>query len=73
MATIRKSGIDPRPPIRDHIGEDKSFGRASLLRSPPRKVGLNPHNAIAVGDEPTIEKDAVVTAPVIPTSSHTRH
>ena len=72
MATISKQGIDPRPSIRDHIGEDKSFGRASQSTTAPRKPGLNPHNAIA-RDEPVVEVDAVVAPAVIPTTGHTRH
>ncbi|PZO03412.1 MAG: hypothetical protein DCF29_11975 [Alphaproteobacteria bacterium] len=71
MATIRKQGIRPNPPVRDHIGEDKSFGRASLLMTALIQRGLNPHNAVAC-DEP-VEAEAVVTPMVTPTPGHTCH
>ena len=58
MATIRKPGTTHTPPAVDHIGEDKSFGRASLPSRPPRKSGLSPYNARAE-DEPVAERDAI--------------
>jgi hypothetical protein len=58
MATIRKPGTTHTPPTVDHIGEDKSFGRASVPSRPPRKSGLITHNARAE-DELVVESDAV--------------
>lgn len=73
MATIRKQGIDPHAEARQHIGEDKSFGRASMQHTAPRKTGLNPHNANAASEYPEIETDRVRTKPIVSTFSHTRH
>lgn len=72
MATIRRQGIHPNPPARDHIGEDKSFGRASRLLTAPRKPGLNPHNAVAC-DDPVVDADAVSAPKPAQTTGHTRH
>jgi hypothetical protein len=72
MATISKQGIGHKPPINDHIGEDKSFGRASRLLTVPRKPGLNPHNAVAC-DDPVFDADAVSAPKPVQTSGHTRH
>ena len=58
MATIRKPGTTHTPPAVDHIGEDKSFGRASLLSQTAHKSGLKPHNAKAE-DDPIVERDAI--------------
>lgn len=72
MATIRKHGIGHNPPIRDHIGEDKSFGRASRLLTAPRKPGLNPHNTVAC-DDPVVDADAVSAPKLFQTTGQTRH
>jgi hypothetical protein len=72
MATIRKQGIGHNPPINTHIGEDKSFGRASRLLTAPRKPGLNPHNAVAC-DDPVVDADALSAPKHFQTAGQTRH
>lgn len=73
MATIRKQGIHPHAEARQHIGEDKSFGRASLQNTAPRKTGLNPHNANVASEDLLLEAEVVPPKPIVPAFSHTRH
>lgn len=60
MATIRKQGIDRHVEARQHLGEDKSFGRASLVRTRAPGSGLNPYNAV-VDETP----DRVLASPPV--------
>ncbi len=73
MATIRKQGIHSQAEARPHIGEDKSFGRASLQNASPRKTGLSPHNANAASEDLVLEAEVVPPKPIVPAFSHTRH
>ncbi|MBJ7446317.1 MAG: hypothetical protein JHC81_02185 [Brevundimonas sp.] len=72
MATIRKTGTTQTPPAANHIGEDKSFGRASQLSKTARKSGLNPHNAKAE-DDPVLEHDAISMSKTAQPAGHKGH
>lgn len=63
MATIHKQGIDRHVEARRHVGEDKSFGRASLARTRTPRSGLNPYNAV-VDETPD---HVLASPPVTPT------
>lgn len=63
MATIRKQGIGCRVEVRNHIGEDKSFGRALMVRTRTPSSGLNPHNAV-IDEAPD---HVMAPSPVAPT------
>ena len=73
MATIRKQHIGLRAETGRDIGEDKSFGRATLRQSAPRKSGLNPLNTAAAREDVLIDPDPVVPAPFVMSTHHTRH
>ncbi len=73
MATISKQGINPHAEARQHIGEDKSFGRTSLQNTAPRKTGLNPHNANAASEDLVLEAEVVPPKTIVPVFNHTRH
>lgn len=73
MATIRKQGIDPHAEIRRHLGEDRSYGRATLRHSAPRKSGLNPLNTAAARDAVLTAREPVVSTFVVMSANCTRH
>lgn len=74
MATKRKPGTAHTPLAVNHIGEDKSFGRASLPSRPrpPSKSGLSTHKDRAE-DELVVERDAVFGPETAQPSGHKGH
>lgn len=72
MATKRKPGTAHTPLAVNHIGEDKSFGRASLPLRPPRKSGLITHNA-RPEDDLVLERDAVSVPETDQPAGHKAH
>lgn len=72
MATTRKPGTTHTPPPANHIGEDKSFGRASQMSQTGRKSGLSPHNAKAE-DDPVVERDTTSVSRTVQPVGHKGH
>lgn len=72
MATTRKPGTTHTPPPAKHIGEDKSFGRASLMSQTAHKSGLSPHNTKAE-DDPVVERDTTSVSKAAQPDRHKGH
>ncbi len=72
MATTRKPGTTHTAPPANRIGEDKSFGRASLMSQTAHKSGLSPHNTNAE-DEPVVERDATPVSRTVQPVGHKGH